>query len=104
MRRNADIYGKALGFDLILSEIPYGIRFDVTARDTEGQQRLLIARRYTVQLERASNGIFVTFTVDYIGAYAILAQFPLDRESETGKMWTTQTEQLGFAHGACRML
>jgi hypothetical protein len=36
MRRNADIYGKALGFDLILSEIPYGIRFDVTARDTEG--------------------------------------------------------------------
>jgi hypothetical protein len=36
MRRNADIYGKALGFDLIISEIPYGIRFDVTARDTEG--------------------------------------------------------------------
>jgi hypothetical protein len=104
LRRNADIYGKALGVDVVINELPYGIRFDVTANGTEGKQNLQIARRYTVQLERASNGIFVTFSLDYVGAYAVLAQFPIERESEQARMWMGQTEGLGFPHGACRLI
>ena len=104
IRRNAEIYGKALGLDLVLSEIPYGIRFDVTARDTEGNQKLGMAQRYSVRMEATSYGIFLVFNIDFIGAFGILSGLPLERNSEMAKMWATQTEQMGFAHGACRML
>jgi hypothetical protein len=104
IRRNAEIYGKALGLDLVLNEIPYGIRFDVTANDIQGQQRMGLNQRYTVQLEAASRGIFVTFTIEFIGALAILDQMPLDRDSDIAKMFINGAEQLGFASGTCRLL
>jgi len=104
IRRNAEIYGKALGVDMVLSDIPYGIRFDVTANGSDGQQRMQTAQRYTVQLERASNGIFVTFTMDFIGALAILSQVPTERNSEFEKPFDMAVEQLGFPPGKCRML
>jgi hypothetical protein len=104
IRRNAEIYGRALGLDLAFNEIPYGVRFDVTARDTQGQAKMQIVERYTIQLEATSNGIFVDFTVYWIGAYAVLSEFTLERDSQQAKIWASQTERLGFAAGACRML
>jgi hypothetical protein len=104
IKRNADIYGKALGLDLVFNEIPYGVRFDVTARDTQGQTRMQMAERYTVQMEAAANGILVDVTLYWIGAYAILSEFTLERDSQMAKLWASQMEQLGFAAGTCRML
>ncbi len=104
IRRNAEIYGKALGLDLILNDIPYGLRFDVTANDTSGQMRMQTVERYVVRLEKASNGIFVTFTIDFIGAMAILGQMQAERNSEYAQTFDKAVEQLGFAPGKCRML
>jgi hypothetical protein len=104
IRRNAEIYGKALDLDLVLNDIPYGIRFDVTANGTQGQQLLSLNQRYTVQLESASGGIFVTFTLEFMGGLAILDQFQLDRDSEIAKAYTKGAEQLGFSPGSCRLL
>jgi hypothetical protein len=104
IRRNAEIYGKALGVDIILTEIPYGIRFDVTASDAQGQQLLFPNQRYTVQLEMASNGIFVTFTLDFVGGISMLSQVSLDRDSDIAKSYVMNAEELGFPSGTCRML
>jgi hypothetical protein len=104
IRRNADIYGKALGLDLALNDIPYGIRFDVTASDPGGQAVLRDVQRYTVQMEAAANGIFITFTLDFAGAMAILGQVPLDRDSEVAKSYDKAVEQFGFAPGSCRLI
>jgi hypothetical protein len=35
IRRNAEILGNGLGLSYVLSDIPYGIRFDVTANTGE---------------------------------------------------------------------
>jgi hypothetical protein len=104
VRRNAEVFGKALGVDLVLTDIPYGVRFDVTANDSNGQARMQAIQRYTVQLERTGSGIFVTFTMDFTGAMAILSQVPTDRGSEYEKPFDNAVEQLGFPPGKCRML
>jgi hypothetical protein len=104
IRQNADIYGKALGIDFVLNDIPYGIRFDVTANGPDGHQRMQMVQRYTIQMERASSGIFVTITMDFPGGAAILGQVPAERNSEIAKISDREVEQLGFAPGTCRML
>lgn len=104
IKRNAEVYGKALGIEIIFNEIPYGIRFDVTARDTQGAAKMQMVQRYTVEMEATTNGIFVDFTLYWVGAYAVLSEFTLERDMQMAKMWAAQTEQLGFAAGACRML
>lgn len=103
-RRNAEIYGKALNFDIVLSDIAYGIRIDVTARGSEGQVRMAGILRYTIQLESASSGIFVTISMELPGAMAILGQLPMERGSDIEKMWEGQLEQFGFPPGQCRLL
>jgi hypothetical protein len=105
IRRNADIYGNALGIALVLNDIPYGIRFDMTAKNTEGASRMGGVQRVTIQLETASQGIFVTVSTSLIGGMAILEAVGVDRNSEIEKLWTTQVEKMaGAPEGKCRLL
>jgi hypothetical protein len=104
IRRNAEIYGKALNVDIVLSDIPYGVRIDVTARGSEGQLRLAGILRYTIQMETAPEGIFVTISMGMPGALSILGQVPMDRGSDIERTWQAQLEKLGFSPGKCRML
>jgi len=103
-RRNAEIYGKALNVDIVLSDVAYGIRIDVTARGSEGQVRMAGILRYTIQMESASEGIFVTISMELPGALSILGQLPLERGSDIQKTWESQLEKLGFPSGQCRLL
>jgi hypothetical protein len=58
LRRNADIYGTALGVAFIFNEIPYGIRFDITAKNAEGETHMGGVQRVTIQLEVAPASAF----------------------------------------------
>jgi hypothetical protein len=105
IRRNADIYGNALGIALVLNDIPYGIRFDITAKNTEGETRMGGVQRVTIQLEAASQGIFATVSMNLIGGMAILEAVGVDRNSEMEKLWTKQVEKMvGVPEGKCRLL
>jgi hypothetical protein len=103
IRRNADIFGRALGLDLILNEIQYGIRFDATANSAEGQMRMGMSQRFTAQMEAASRGIFIVLTTELPGAISILGQVPADRDSDFAKAFDKAIELFGFAPGTCRM-
>jgi hypothetical protein len=105
IRRNADIYGNALGLSLVLNDIPYGVRFDLTPKNTEGESRMVGVQRVTIQLEAASQGIFVTVLMHLTGAMAMLESMGVDRDSDMEKLWTKQVEQMVSApEGKCRLL
>jgi hypothetical protein len=105
IRRNADIYGNALGVSVVLNDIPYGVRFDVTAKGAEGEARMGPAQRFTVQLEAASKGIFVTVLLNLPGGLGVLESVGVDRDSDIEKVWTNQVERMvGAPEGKCRLL
>jgi hypothetical protein len=105
IRRNADIYGNALGISLVLNEIPYGIRFDITAKNAEGDSRMAGVQRVTIQLEAASQGIFAIVSMNLAGGMAMLESVGVDRDSDIEKLWTKEVERIvGVADGKCRLL
>jgi hypothetical protein len=105
IRKNADIYGNALGVSFVFNEIPYGVRFDITPKNSEGETRLNGIQRATIQLEAASQGVFVTVSMSLIGGMAILEAVGVDRDSDIEKLWTKQVEKIvGAAEGKCRLL
>jgi hypothetical protein len=105
IRRNADIYGKALGVSFVFNEIPYGVRFDITPNNAEGDLRMNGIQRGTIQLETASQGIFVTVSMSLIGGMAILEAVGVDRGSDIEKLWTKQIEKIvGASEGKCRLI
>ncbi|MCP3444207.1 hypothetical protein [Bradyrhizobium sp. CCGUVB14] len=105
LRRNADIYGNALGISIVFNDIPYGIRFDVTPAQAEGQARMGMAQRLTFQLEIASKGLFVTVTTNMLGGMGILEAVGIDRDSDIEKLFKQQVELVvGAKEGTCRLL
>jgi hypothetical protein len=105
IRKNAEIYGNALGVSFTFNEIPYGVRFDITPNTSEGELRMNGIQRATVQLESASQGIFVTLSMGLIGGMAILEAVGVDRGSDLDKLWTNQVEKIvGAQEGKCRLL
>jgi hypothetical protein len=63
-----------------------------------------LATRFTVQLEAASQGIFVTIFMN-MGAMGILEAVGLERDSGMEKMWRKLAEQMTMApEGKCRLL
>jgi hypothetical protein len=105
IRRNAEIYGNAMGVDFIFNEVPYGIRFDITAKDFDGQARLNGVQRITIQLEAASKGIFATISMNLMGGMGFMEAMGLDRDSEMEKIWKSQVEKIvGVPAGSCRLL
>jgi hypothetical protein len=106
LRKNAEIFGNALSLSMVWNDIPYGIRFDVTSNGSaEGQANMGgLATRFTVQLEAASQGIFVTIFMN-MGAMGILEAVGLERDSGMEKMWRKLAEQMTMApEGKCRLL
>lgn len=102
IRQNFEIVGNATGLSLVINRIPFGLRIDVTANGTEGQARMAGVQRFTMQLERSSQGIFVTLIMD-IGALGLLSMMPLSPEIE--KLYKQLTSQFtGLAEDKCRML
>lgn len=102
IRQNLDVYGRATGLSLVINRIPYGFRIDTTADGPDGQVRMGGMRRYTFQVERTTQGMFVTITFD-IGTLGILEMMPVDPKVQ--KMLTTLTSQmLGVSEDKCRML
>jgi hypothetical protein len=107
IRRNADIYGNAMGFDFVFNEIPYGIRFDITAKTPQGTINMGggALQRVTIQLEAASQGIFATITMNLAGGMGMLESVSLDRDSNMEKLWKSQVERIaGVPEGKCRLL
>jgi hypothetical protein len=105
IRKNADIYGNALGVSFVFNEIPYGVRFDITSNNSEGELLMNGIQRTTIQLETSSQGIFVTVSMNMVGAMAILEAVGLDRGSDIEKLWTKQVEKIvGAPEGRCRLL
>jgi hypothetical protein len=105
IRKNADIYGNALGILFVFNEIPYGVRFDITPNNAEGELRMNGMQRATIQLEAAAQGIFVTVSMSLIGGMAILESVGVDRGSELEKLWTKQVEKIvGAPEGKCRLI
>ncbi len=103
IKRSADIFGNALGLSLVFNQIPYGFRFDVTANGTEGELRLGGVQRFTIQVERATQGIFVTATMDM--PLGILSMMPIERDSDSAKLWAKIVAQsTGIPEDKCRML
>src|SRR5262249_13875560 len=98
-------YGNATGISLVFNEIPYGVRFDITPSNTEGELRMTGVQRGTVQLEAASKGIFVTVSMHLIGGMAMLESVGVDRGSDIEKRWTKQVEKMvGAPEGKCRLI
>jgi hypothetical protein len=105
IRKSADIYGNALGVSLVFNEIPYGVRFDITSKNAEGELRMNGIQRATIQLEAATQGIFVTVSMSLIGGMAILESVGVDRDSDIEKIWSTQIEKMvGAPEGKCRLI
>jgi hypothetical protein len=107
IRRNAEIYGNAAGVDVAFNEIPYGIRFDITAKTPQGKMNMGggAVDRITIQLEAASAGIFVTMTTNFAGTMGFVEAMPLERNSDMEKIWRSQAEKItGAPEGKCRLL
>jgi hypothetical protein len=105
LRKYADIYGRAMGVSVIFTDIPYGLRLDVTANGNEGQQRMNGVQRYTLQFEKSGRGIFVTSQIDLQGGMSVLGLMPVDPGSDVEKAWTKIVEKwVGAAEGTCRLL
>jgi hypothetical protein len=105
IRRNADIYGSATGISFVFNEIPYGVRFDITPGNTEGELRMNGVQRATVQLEAASRGIFITVSMNLVGGMALLEAVGVDRGSDMEKLWARQVEKMvGAPEGKCRLI
>jgi hypothetical protein len=107
IRKNAEIYGSAMGVDFIFNEIPYGIRFDITAKNPQGQMTMGggSLQRITIQLEAASQGILTTITMYLAGGMGFLESIALDRDSDMEKIWRSQVERInGVPPGKCRLL
>ena len=107
IRRNAEIYGNAAGVDVVFNEIPYGVRFDITAKTTQGKMNMGSGAvdRITIQLEAASTGIFVTLSTNFAGAMGFVEAIPLERDSDLEKIWRSQVERItGAPEGKCRLL
>jgi hypothetical protein len=105
IRRNADIYGNALGTTIVFNEIPYGIRFDITARNAEGETRMASTQRITIQLEAASQGIFATVSTNLTGGMGFIESIGIDKDSDIEKLWKSQVERIvGAPEGKCRLL
>ena len=103
IRQNLDIVGSATGLSMVINRIPYGFRIDVTANGPEGQLRMgALIQRFTVQIERASQGIFVTISFD-VGALGILTMMPVDSESQK-MLAKVVTQFTGIPEEKCRML
>lgn len=97
--------GKALGLALAIDEVPYGIRFDVTANGVEGEARLGGVQRFTMQLETASKGLFVTVLMNMPGSMGILESMGIEPDSDAEKLFKKQVEQwVGAPEGKCRLL
>jgi hypothetical protein len=104
-RKNADIYGRAFGVSIVINEIPYGIRLDITPNGAEGEARLAGVQRVTFQLETASRGLFVTVLMHMPAAMGLMESLGVDRDSDIEKLWKKQVEQLaGATEGTCRLL
>jgi hypothetical protein len=102
IRRNLDILGNATGLSFVINRIPYGFRLDVTENGPEGQLRMGGAQRFTVQIERSSQGAFVTISID-LAVLGILSMMPLDAEAE--KMFRKLASQfISTAEDKCRLL
>jgi len=104
IRRNADIVGNATGLSIVPNQIPYGFRMDVTANAPEGQLRMAGLQRFTIQIERASKGLFITTSLDY-GALGILGWLLIEPNSDMAKTWAKIVEQFtGLPQSKCRLL
>ncbi len=102
IRRNFEIVGNATGLSLVINRIAYGFRIDATANGSEGEMRMAGTQRFTFQIERTTEGIFVTISFD-VGPLGILSMMPLD--SKTQKMLAgVVTQFTGLPEDKCRML
>jgi hypothetical protein len=81
------------------------VRFDITSKNAEGELRMNGIQRATIQLEAATQGIFVTVSMSLIGGMAILESVGVDRDSDIEKIWSTQIEKMvGAPEGKCRLI
>jgi hypothetical protein len=87
---------------LVFNPIPYGFRFDVTANGAEGELRLGGVQRFTIQVKRASQGIFVMATTDMV--LSILTMIPIERGSDGAKLWAQIVAQSKTNAGCSRYL
>jgi hypothetical protein len=105
IRRNLEIFGNNTGLTMVLSDIAYGIRYDVTAKDLEGALRMNGLNRVTIQIEVASNGLFVTLGAMITGPLALLQEMGIERGSDTDKLYQKTVETIvGVSEGKCRLL
>jgi hypothetical protein len=105
IRRNLEIFGNETGLTMVLSDIAYGIRYDVTAKDLEGALRMNGLNRVTIQIEVASNGLFVTLGAMMTGPLALLQEMGIERGSDTDKAYQKTVETIvGVSEGKCRLL
>lgn len=102
IRRNLEIVGNATGLSLVINRITYGFRIDVTANGPEGEIRMGGTQRFTVQIERSTQGIFVTISFD-IGALGILSMMPVNSKSQK-MLAKVVTQFTGVPEDKCRML
>jgi hypothetical protein len=104
-KRNAEILGQATGMSYVLSEIPFGVRIDMTAMNPEGKRLLRGGQRFTIQIERLSNGLFVTTTIDLPGPLSMLAMMPVERNSDIEKTSVKSVSQIiGVSEDKCRLI
>jgi hypothetical protein len=103
IKRNFEIVGNATGLSLVINRITYGFRIDATANGPEGEIRMGGVQRFTFQIERATEGIFITISFD-IGVLGIVtAMMPVDSKSQ--KMLAgVVTQFTGLPEDKCRML
>jgi hypothetical protein len=105
IRRNAELFGNAMGVSVVLTDIPFGVRFDVTANGAEGKLRLGAVERFTLQMERANRGLFVTVLMELPGALSMLGFMQIEKDSEVEKTWTKFVEKaVNSPEGKCRLL
>jgi hypothetical protein len=100
------IYGDAVGLSILLSDVPKGIKLEMTAKTSEGQMRMGDITKITIQAQRISDenvlAVYSTESPSFLGQ--VFAMLPLDVNAEQTKEVVKLVERLfGAMSGKCQI-
>jgi hypothetical protein len=105
LRQDAEVLGKAVGISIVITDLPYGIREDITALDASGQDLMGFVQRITLEMSGTSQGVLVTFSETLPGTLAIFSMFPIDTNSDLAKAVASEVSTLSkIPISKCRLL
>jgi hypothetical protein len=106
MRKRFQILGDAIGVSVPVTETSDGIKIEFEAKTPEGQIRLGLIHKVTIEFKRVGNEFFVTVSTPFpepLGLLFDLMPAPTDKDQNAN--WSDLVEQLlGVEKGACQLL